>query len=268
VHGLAYVVGEHDFQPVLDLLARVEALGCSAQQRGSLCVARLIGAAGRIVEQILPSAQTSATSIPAGILISALWTQVSHGSLQPSTRNVHGPSRSSDTDAVHQSKPSGVVGRIDSTRSLPSGSVSTTDALTASCPSRKTVARIGMDSPTTALAGYAPPSITGETLVTGIRSINVPRTGCSITTAAATSVGAGSATAAVVALAGEALSRSGAGPELVAVTVVNLSARPSGVGVSPRSVRASSPPRPGASRVSQSDQWQNRHSGAGAGQLG
>src|SRR5205823_67660 len=126
------------------------------------------------LNKALPSVQTSATSIPAGILISALWTQVSHGSPQPSTRKVQGPSRSRDTDAVHQSKPSGVVGCIDSRRSLPSGSVSTTEALTASCPSRKTVARIGMDSPTTALAGYAPPSITGETFVTGIRLISVP----------------------------------------------------------------------------------------------
>ena len=42
---------------------------------------------------------------------------------------------------------------MGSIRSLPLGSVSTTDALTASWPSRKTVARIGIDSPTTALAG-------------------------------------------------------------------------------------------------------------------
>ena len=58
------------------------------------------------------------------------------------------PSVSSTTDAVHQSNPNGVVGCIGSSRSLPSGSVSTTDALTASWPSRNTVARIGMDSPT------------------------------------------------------------------------------------------------------------------------
>ena len=48
--------------------------------------------------------------MPAGILISALCTQVSHGSLQPSTRKVHGPSVSSTTEAVHQSKPSGSGG--------------------------------------------------------------------------------------------------------------------------------------------------------------
>ena len=45
------------------------------------------------VNSVLPSVQTSSTSIPAGILISALCTQVSHGSLQPSTRKVHDPSR-------------------------------------------------------------------------------------------------------------------------------------------------------------------------------
>ena len=43
------------------------------------------------VNSVLPSVQTSSTSIPAGILISALCTQVSHGSLQPSTRKVHAP---------------------------------------------------------------------------------------------------------------------------------------------------------------------------------
>ena len=115
--------------------------------------------------------------MPAGILISALCTQVSQGSLQPSTRNVHSPSVSSTTEAVHQSKPNGVVGCIGSSRRLPFGSVSTTEALTASWPSRNTVARIGMDSPTTAFAGYAPPSITGDTLCTGMRSMGVPSTG-------------------------------------------------------------------------------------------
>ncbi len=100
-----------------------------------------------------PSVQTRETSIPAGILISALCTQVSQGSLQPSTRKVQAPAVSKVTDVVHQSKPSGVVGCMCSTRSLPLGSVSTTDAWTASWPSRKTVARIGIDSPTTAFAG-------------------------------------------------------------------------------------------------------------------
>ena len=70
--------------------------------------------------------------MPAGILISALCTQVSHGSLQPSTRNVQRPSVSKTTEAVHQSKPTGVVRCIGSTRSWPPGSVSTTEALTAS----------------------------------------------------------------------------------------------------------------------------------------
>jgi len=115
--------------------------------------------------------------MPAGILISALCTQVSHGSLQPSTRNVHGPSASSTTEAVHQSNPNGVVGCIGSRRSFPFGSVSTTDALTASWPSRNTVARIGMDSPTTAFAGYAPASMTGDTLCTGMRSMGAPSRG-------------------------------------------------------------------------------------------
>ncbi len=76
--------------------------------------------------------------MPAGILISALWTHVSHGSLHPSTRKVHAPSLVVVTDAVHQSKPSGVVGCIGTSVSLPSGSVRMTEALTASWPSRNT----------------------------------------------------------------------------------------------------------------------------------
>ena len=105
------------------------------------------------LNSVFPSVQTSSTSIPAGILISALCTQVSHGSLQPSTRKLHDPSRSRVTEAVHQSKPAGVVRCMPNTACCPSGFVSTTDALTASWPSRKTWARIGMDSPTAALAG-------------------------------------------------------------------------------------------------------------------
>ncbi len=91
--------------------------------------------------------------MPAGILISALCIQVSQGSLQPSTRNVHSPSLVAFTDAVHQSKPRGVVGAIGTVVSLPCGSVRTTEAFTASWPSRNTVARTGKDSPTAALAG-------------------------------------------------------------------------------------------------------------------
>ena len=90
--------------------------------------------------------------MPAGILISALCTQVSHGSLQPSIRNVHAPSLPSETYARHQSKPSGVVGSIRTSVSTPAGLVTITEALTASWPSRKTVARISNSSPTAAFA--------------------------------------------------------------------------------------------------------------------
>ena len=37
-HGVAYVVGQHDLQPVLHLLAGVQALGRAAQQGGGLGV--------------------------------------------------------------------------------------------------------------------------------------------------------------------------------------------------------------------------------------
>ena len=90
--------------------------------------------------------------MPAGILISALCTQVAHGSDQPSTRKVQAPSRSQLNSPAHQSKPTGVLGSIGNSFSLPSGSVVTIEALTASWPSRKTVARTGIRSPGTALA--------------------------------------------------------------------------------------------------------------------
>src|SRR5450759_1820508 len=59
-----------------------------------------------------------------------------------------------------------VIGRC---RSPPSGSVRTTVALAASCPSRKTVAVTSKGSPTTDLAGNAPCSIQGATWKTGMR---------------------------------------------------------------------------------------------------
>jgi hypothetical protein len=153
-------------------------LSAAARSRAAFRVSPAASAAAAdLSNSPLPSVHTKATSMPAGILISALCTQVAQGSLQPSTRNVHDPSVSSTTAAVHQSKPSGVVGCIGSSRSAPFGSVSTTEAFTASWPSRNTVARIGMDSPTTAFAGYAPPSMTGDTLCTGMRSMGVPSAG-------------------------------------------------------------------------------------------
>ncbi|GAB3065185.1 hypothetical protein GCM10027080_00780 [Pedococcus soli] len=56
---------------------------------------------------------------------------------------------------------------------MPSGAVSTTDALTASWPSRKTVAVTVNCSPTTDFAGRAPRSTTGLTSWTGMRPIGV-----------------------------------------------------------------------------------------------
>src|SRR5690606_32557397 len=51
----------------------------------------------------------------------------------------------------------------------PSGSLSTTLAATASCPSRNTVAETSNASPTTALAGLLPHSTDGRTSRTGMR---------------------------------------------------------------------------------------------------
>lgn len=54
---------------------------------------------------------------------------------------------------------------------VPSGRVSTSEALTASCPSRNTVARIGTTSPTTAFVAQRPFSTVGATSTTGMRPI-------------------------------------------------------------------------------------------------
>ncbi len=74
------------------------------------------------------------------------------------------------TVAAQGSRP-GLVQVIGSTRSAPVGSVSTTVALTASWPSRKTVAVTSNCSSTTALAGRAPSSTQGLTSRTGMRPI-------------------------------------------------------------------------------------------------
>ena len=65
----------------------------------------------------------------------------------------------------------GLVQVIGCTCSTPEGSVSTTEALTASWPSRKTVAVTSNSSSTTALAGRAPSSTLGLTSRTGMRPI-------------------------------------------------------------------------------------------------
>ncbi len=106
--------------------------------------------------------------MPAGILIPASWTHVAYGSDHPSTRNVHHPVRSAETTALQRLSP-GLSHVIATGWSSPSGSVSTTVALTASCPSRKTVAKTVNSSSTTDLAGRSPPSTRGQTPVTGIR---------------------------------------------------------------------------------------------------
>ena len=83
----------------------------------------------------------------------------------------------------------------------------TIDALTASWPSRNTVARTGIRSPGTAFAGYAPPSMTGETFATGTRPTGAPSL-MPVSTSTAVSV---------LALTGVS--------SLMAVTFDNLSAR-------------------------------------------
>ena len=118
-----------------------------------------------------PSLHTNSMSTPAGSFASALWSQVPHGSDHPSTRKVQDPSASKRTQASHGSSPRGSSGVMSTRVWLPSGSVRITDAFTASCPSRNTFARMGTNSPSAALAAWAPPKMTGSTLVTGMRPI-------------------------------------------------------------------------------------------------
>ncbi len=74
----------------------------------------------------------SSTSMPAGILISALCRQVATGSLQDSIANVHAPTVSGTTSAFQRSTPSGCFTMRCGGRRLPLGSVRTTSALSAS----------------------------------------------------------------------------------------------------------------------------------------
>ncbi|ODA70035.1 hypothetical protein APS67_005832 [Streptomyces sp. AVP053U2] len=111
--------------------------------------------------------------MPAGILIRAWCRQVVTGSLQASTVYVQCPVRPAVTVAPHRSVP-GARSRIGvNGPGRPSGSVRTTWAATASCPSRNTVADTSNDSPTTAFAGRRPSRTFGRTSRTGIRPTEV-----------------------------------------------------------------------------------------------
>jgi hypothetical protein len=78
--------------------------------------------------------------------------------------------RSAETRATHVLRP-GLVHVIGTRCSFRSGSVSTTEAFTASWPSRKTVAVTVNSSSTTHFAGRAPESTDGLTSMTGMRPI-------------------------------------------------------------------------------------------------
>ena len=97
----------------------------------------------------------------AGILISARCRQVSTGSPQASTVKVQSPSTVGVTSALHRS--SAPVGRIGVETRRPSGPRRTTVALTASWPSRNTVADTVNVSPTTHFTGRVPSATTGDT---------------------------------------------------------------------------------------------------------
>ena len=109
-HRGAHVVGEHDLQPVLDLLRRGQALGGAAQQGGDLGVAGGLGALGRGGEQRLALGADQG-DVDAG-------RDLDLGVVHPGLPGVapaldpEGPGALGlrVTDAVHQSKPSGVVG--------------------------------------------------------------------------------------------------------------------------------------------------------------
>ena len=112
-------------------------------------------------------------SIPAGSFTPAVLRQVAMGSLHASTRYDQRPGAVGVMCAPQRSVPSassriGVHGPL-----RPRGSRSTTLALTASWPSRKTVAVTRKVSPTTALAGRRPASIWGLTSRTEMRPITV-----------------------------------------------------------------------------------------------
>lgn len=114
-------------------------------------------------------------SRPAGILIRAWCRQVVTGSPHASTVYDHVPVSPAVTVAPQRSVP-GASSRIGvQGPGRPSGSLSTTLAATASCPSRNTVAETSNDSPVTALAGLRPRWTTGRTSRTGMRPTTVGR---------------------------------------------------------------------------------------------
>ena len=82
-----------------------------------------------------PSSSIISVSTSAAILMAASWCQVPYGSDQPSTRYDQRPVVGALTVTVQKSRP-GLVQVIGRSLVAPDGSVSTTFALTASCPSR------------------------------------------------------------------------------------------------------------------------------------
>ena len=100
----------------------------------------------------MPISSMSLTSMPAGILISALCSQVAQSSFQACTLYTQVPCRSSRTSTSHRSNPSptSCIRYFDCT---PPGVVRSRSTPRMSCPSVKTVAWNGTTSPTKAFAG-------------------------------------------------------------------------------------------------------------------
>ena len=138
-HRRAYVVGQHDLQPVLHLLAGVQALGRAAQQRGGLCVAGRLGPLGGGGEQRLALGADqgdvdAGRDLDLGVVHPGL-PRVAPA-LDPERPRALGVQRDRGGPPVEAER-GGRVHRHQPSR-CPSGSVSTTEALTASWPSRKT----------------------------------------------------------------------------------------------------------------------------------
>ena len=119
-----------------------------------------------------PSSSSMSISTPAGTLMLARCHQVPQGSSQASIEKDHRPWASVVISAPQMSSPVPRSRMRVLDRSRPAGSRSTTSTPRDPWPSRKTVARTGTTSSTTALAGVRPDSTTGQTSVTGILPVS------------------------------------------------------------------------------------------------
>jgi hypothetical protein len=122
-----------------------------------------------------PSSSSREMSCPAPSLTSTLCRQVANGSAQASITKLHRPGSVKVTGTCQRARPWLISTSRSAGIAWPRGLVSTTSALTASWPSRNTVAATVRVSPVMARDGHRPPATEGVTSVMGMRPIFIKR---------------------------------------------------------------------------------------------